>query len=236
VGIIDDPFPLLQYDCINAVILNRVSDEVKRSRAAPDLRAERVARTESQVIEAARELFLEHGYVATTLAQISQRARVAERTVYVRFGTKASLFRKVVDQALVGDAEPIDVAHRPQTRNAMTAATLHERIEALADVSIGIAERAGALFEVAAQAEGIEPELAEAAQAGRRATADLSRSFWDRAATDGLLADRLHAAGLAILTDILICADTQVHLRRTHGWSAPTHRALIIDTLTALTR
>ena len=131
---------------------------------------------------------------------------------------------------------PVDVAHRPQTRTAMTAATLHERIEALADVSIGIAERAGALFEVATQAEGIEPEVAEAAQAGRRATADLSRSFWDRAATDGLLTGRLHAADLAIVTDILICADTQVHIRRTHRWSARTQRALIIDTLTALTR
>ena len=81
------------------------------------------------MIEAAREPFLEHGYVATTPAQISQRARLAERTVPVRFGTKASLFKRVVDQALVCDAEPIDVAHRPRTRDAMTADALQERIE-----------------------------------------------------------------------------------------------------------
>jgi len=195
-----------------------------------------VARTEAELIDAARALFLDHGYVATTLAQIAQRAGVAARTVYVRFGTKASLFKRVVDRALVGDAEPIDVAHRPRTHDAMTADTLAERIDALADVSIGIAERAGALFEVAAQAEGLEPELAEAAQAGRRATTDLCRSFWRHAAADGLLANGLDAASLAVATDVLVCADTVVHLRHAHGWSAPAHRSLIIDTLTALTR
>jgi AcrR family transcriptional regulator len=213
-----------------------VSDDVKGQPSAPDLRARRVARTEAELIEAARALFLDQGYVATTLAQIAERAGVAARTVYVRFGTKASLFKRVVDVALVGDAEAIDVAHRPRTRDAMTADTLAERIEALADVCVGIAGRAGALFEVAAQAEGLEPELAEAAQAGRRATTDLCRSFWGRAAEDGLLLDGIDPARLAILTDVLICADTVVHLRRAHDWSAPTHQSLIVDNLTALTR
>lgn len=195
-----------------------------------------MARTEAELIDAARVLFLEQGYVATTLAQIAQRAGIAPRTVYVRFGTKASLFRRVIDQALAGDAEPIEVRHRPRTRDAMDANTLTERIDALADVSSGIAERAGALFEVAAQAESVEPEVAQAAQAGRRATADLCTSFWAQAAADGLLADELDPAGLALTTDLLICADTLVHLRRTHDWSASKHRSLIIDTLTALTR
>ena len=212
-----------------------MSDDVKRGATpAPDLRAERVARTEAELIEAARALFLEHGYVATTLAQIAQRAGVAARTVYVRFGTKAALFRRVVDQALVGDTEPIDVAHRPGTRAAMTADTLAERIDAFADVCIGIADRAGALFEVAAQAEGSEPEVAEAAQAGRRETAALCKSFWGRAADDGLLADGLDAASLAVVTDVLICADTVVHLRRTKAWSPKAHRSRVVDTLTAL--
>ena len=217
-----------------------MSDDVKTpSSAGPDLRAARVARTETELIDAARSLFLQQGYVATTLAQIAQRAGLAARTVYVRFGTKAALFRRVVDRALVGDADPIDVAHRPRTQDAMAAPTLAERIDALAEVSVGIADRAGALFEVAAQAEGLEPELAHAAQAGRRATAELCQAFWEHAAADGLLADladQADPARLALLTDTLSCADTVVHLRRAHGWSAPAHRALIVDTLAALTR
>lgn len=214
-----------------------MSEDVKRqSLTTPDLRARRVARTEAQLIEAASVLFLDQGYVATTLAQIAERAGVAARTVYVRFGTKAALFSRVVDQALVGDPEPVDVAHRPRTQDAMTADTLAERIEALADVSVGIAERAGQLFEVAAQSEGLEPELAEAAQAGRHATTQLCQSFWDHAAADGLLAKGLQPERLTVVTDVLLCADTVVHIRRAHGWSAAVHRSLIVDTLTALTR
>jgi AcrR family transcriptional regulator len=213
-----------------------MSQDVKgKSLTTPDLRASRVARTEAQLIEAAGVLFLDQGYVATTLAQIAEHAGVAARTVYVRFGTKAALFSRVIDQALVGDAEPVDVAHRPRAHDAMTADTLAERIEALADVSVGIAERAGPLFEVAAQSEGLEPELAEAARAGRRATTRLCRSFWEHAAADGLLAKGLHPERLTVVTDVLLCADTVVHIRRTHGWSAAVHRSLIVDTLTALT-
>ena len=212
-----------------------MSDDVKGPPlSTPDLRARRVARTEAQLIEAASALFLEQGYVGTTLAQIAEHAGVATRTVYVRFGTKAALFIRVVDQALVGDAEPVDVAHRPRAQDAMAAGTLAERIEALADVSVGIAERAGPLFEVAVQAEGLEPELAEAAQAGRRATTQLCRSFWDHAAADGLLKKGLHPERLTVVTDVLLCSDTVVHIRRTHGWSAADYRSLIVDTLTAL--
>lgn len=186
-------------------------------------------------MDAAHDLFLEQGYVATTLAQVAERASLAARTVYVRFGTKAALFRRVVDRALVGDTEPIDVAHRPRTIEAMTAPSLEARIAALADVCVGVAERAGPLFEVAAQAEAVEPEVAEAARAGRRATVDLCGEFWRRASADGLLRDDANPAGLAVVTDLLVCADTTVHLRRVDGWSAPVYRALVVDTLMALT-
>lgn len=185
-------------------------------------------------MDAAQELFLEQGYVATTLAQVAHRAGLAARTVYVRFGTKAALFGRVIDRALVGDTEPVDVAHRPGTTQAMTADTLQARIQALADVSIGVAERAGPLFEVAAQAEAVEPEVAQAATAGRRATADLSTEFWWHAAADGLISDKLDLEALAVVTDLLVSADSIVHLRRTRDWSASAHRQLMVETLTTL--
>jgi AcrR family transcriptional regulator len=209
-------------------------DDVKSDRTARGLGALRVARTEAVLMDAAHDLFLEQGYVATTLTQVAERAGLAPRTVYVRFGTKAALFRRVVDRALVGDTEPIDVAHRPRTIEAMTAGSLDARIEAFADVCVGVADRAGPLFEVAAQAEAVEPEVAEASGAGRRATADLCSEFWRHASADGLLRDDADPVALAVVTDLLVCADTTVHLRRTRGWSAAAHRALVIDTLTTL--
>lgn len=208
-----------------------MDDDVK----SQNLRASRVARTEAALVAAARELFLDRGYAATSLTEITERAGLAARTVYVRFGSKAALFRRVVDEALVGDSEPIDVAHRPVVLRAMQAPTMTERVTALAEASVGIAERAGALFEVAAQAEGVEPEIEQAFQAGRAATATLAEQFWTAAARDGLVPNR-RLAQLTTITDLLTCADTVVHLRRTGAWSARRYRALIIDTLTALVR
>jgi len=209
-------------------------EEVNTGSGGRALSAQRVARTEAELMDAAQELFLEQGYVATTLAQVAQRAGLAARTVYVRFGTKAALFTRVVDRALVGDTEPVDVAHRPGMTQAMTADSLQARIKAFADASIGVAERAGALFEVAAQAEAVEPEVAQAATAGRRATMELCTEFWRQAAADGLISGELDRDDLAVVTDLLVSADTTVHLRRTRGWSASSHRRLVVDALTTL--
>jgi len=73
------------------------------------LRQAQTALTEQRIVAAATELFLADGYVATTLEAVARRARVAARTVYVRFGTKAALFKRVVDVAIVGDTEQVDV-------------------------------------------------------------------------------------------------------------------------------
>ena len=185
-------------------------------------------------MDAAQDLFLEQGYVPTTLAQVAERAGLAPRTVYLRFGTKAALFRRVIDRALVGDTEPVDVAHRPRATEAMSADTLAARIDAFTDVCIGVARRAGPLFEVAAQAEAVEPDVARAAAAGRQATLELCTTFWQQARTDRLVGDGADPPTLATVTDLLVCADAVVHLRRTGGWSASAHRDLVIDALTAL--
>jgi hypothetical protein len=70
---------------------------------------------------------------------------------------------------------------------------------------------------VTERATGIQSVLAcLGAQAGRRATAGLAAAFWRRAAADDLLREHADRKLLAITTDVLICADTMVHLRRTH--------------------
>ena len=98
----------------------------------PPLRQAQVAHTEERILAAATELFLAEGYAATTLAAVASRARVAARTVYVRFGTKAALFKRVIDVAIVGDTEPVNVLGRAWTRSAFSAPTAAARITAFA--------------------------------------------------------------------------------------------------------
>ena len=53
------------------------------------------ARTQ-ELIEAAGRLFLHHGYTKVSLETIAREARVAVRTIYVKFGGKAGLLRAVL--------------------------------------------------------------------------------------------------------------------------------------------
>jgi AcrR family transcriptional regulator len=219
----------MQSDCTDAVRLHLVSGDVK------GLRGARVAATEERILTAARELFVRKGYHATTLTEVANTAGVGHRTVYLRFGTKAALLKRVTDIAVAGDADPSDVAHRDWFHTALGAPTLDERVDALADGITELMHRAGDLFEVVQQAQPAEPLLAEAFQAGREATRHNLHTFVHRAVTDGLLGS--HAVDVAWLqeTAALVChAETYILLRRTTHWSIGDYHDWLAATLRRL--
>ena len=95
----------------------------------PRLRQAQIAHTEQRILAAATSLFLADGYLATTLEAVARLAEVGTRTVYVRFGTKAALFKRVVDVAIAGDTEPVDVLGRDWMQAALTGSDTAGRIE-----------------------------------------------------------------------------------------------------------
>lgn len=54
-------------------------------------------------LEHARRLFLEHGYTATTVAEVAQAVGVSAATIYKTYGGKAGLVRDLCTQALAGE-------------------------------------------------------------------------------------------------------------------------------------
>ena len=207
----------------------------------PDLRAARVADTEERIVRAATELFVADGYAATTLAAVAQAAGVGARTVYVRFGTKAALLKRVVDVAIVGDTALVDLAGRDWFAVATTAPTAGERITALAASSRAIMTRAGGLLAVAQQAESTEPLVAAAAQAGREATLANFRTVWSTMDKDGLLPAGADVAWLVRTTATLCAAETFLLYARMHGhtpaeygtWLEATLRRLVAASVVA---
>ena len=53
-------------------------------------------RRKAKVMEIATDLFVHHGYAATSLVDIAKGAGVATRTLYQHFGDKEALFRDVI--------------------------------------------------------------------------------------------------------------------------------------------
>ncbi|MGW3960936.1 TetR/AcrR family transcriptional regulator [Amycolatopsis sp. NPDC005003] len=67
-------------------------------------RREAAAQTRQAILDAARSLFAEHGYPATTIQEIAAAARVATATVYASVGGKAQLLEHLITLG-AGDAE-----------------------------------------------------------------------------------------------------------------------------------
>jgi AcrR family transcriptional regulator len=202
---------MMQCYCKIAVILHRVTKDVN----PVGLRAARVRENEERIVRAAHELFARDGYQATTLTAVADAAGVAHRTVYVRFGTKAALLKRVIDVALVGDLAPVDVISREWYRIATTAPTLEERIAAVAKGSARLMASAADVIAVAREAEPTEPLLAAAARAGRAATREAVRTFWTRARDDKLLPDGCDLTWLTDTTSALAHAETYLLMRET---------------------
>jgi AcrR family transcriptional regulator len=211
-----------------------VISDVNPTGALPSLRQAQVAHTEQRILAAAAELFLEGGYLATTLEAVARRAQVGARTVYLRFGTKAALFKRVVDVAIVGDTEPVDVLGRDWVQAALTAPTAAERIAASAAAGRQIMQRTGALFAVAQQAAAVEPLIAGFWQQGREQSRRVHALFWTRMAEDGLLDPAVDLAWLIDTTAILAAAETYLLVTRMIGWNLDAYERWLARTFSQL--
>ncbi|HEX4705134.1 MAG TPA: TetR/AcrR family transcriptional regulator [Pseudonocardiaceae bacterium] len=200
----------------------------------PDRRQRQVARTEQLIVRAATELFLADGYVPTTLAAVAAAADVGLRTVYVRFGTKAALFKRVVDVAIVGDTEEVDVLGRASTGDAFNAPTVERRVAAMAAVGRAIMARTGALFAVAQQAATVEPLIAEQWQSGREQSRHVQRVVWTKMADDGLLPEDHDIDRIIDTASVLGAAETYLLITRMLGWDLDTYETWLRDTLIRL--
>ncbi|MEO7060134.1 MAG: helix-turn-helix domain-containing protein [Lapillicoccus sp.] len=209
---------------------------VSRQQPETDLRAARRADTEERLLTAAEELFVRDGYTGTTLAAVAARAGVSARTVYVRFGTKAALLKRLIDVTIGGDTQDLDVTERAWFQTALTAPTLPERIAAIATGGRQLMERTADVMAVAQQAEPMEPLIAAAAQAGREATRDGIRHLCQRAADDGLLPAGTDVTWLGDTLGLLAGPDAYQLIVRTHGWDPDAYQAWYEETWTRLTR
>ena len=211
-----------------------MTSDVNPPASGGTLREAQTALTEQRIVAAATELFLADGYVATTLEAVARRARVAARTVYVRFGTKAALLKRVVDVAIVGDTQPVDVLGRDWMQQALTAATLAKRVAAAAAAGRQIMERTGALFGVAQQAAAVEPLIAAFWQEGRSQLRYGQEVFWTRLAEDELLPDGADLAWLVDTASVMLAAETYLLVTRMFGWGLDAYQEWLGLTLSRL--
>jgi AcrR family transcriptional regulator len=194
----------------------------------------RSALTEARLIAAASRLFVDRGWRATTLAEIAHEAGVGARTVYVRFGTKATLFVRVMDVAVGGDTDPTVLADRDWVRATMTGPTLDDRITAQADGLAQLFARLGPLMPALREAEVDDPDIAARSQAAREETARHNAAFWAQLAADQLTSSALDLDWVIATSTLLGAADTYLLMTQTLRWTPAEYRTWRHRTWTSL--
>jgi len=112
------------------------------------------------VLAAARDLFIERGYVATTIHAIADRAGVSAETVYSRFGNKRALLSQLVDVSIAGDVDAPPILGQDWVRELRDEPDAHRRLRMLASRGRRILERRAAVDEVVRGAASADPEIA----------------------------------------------------------------------------
>ena len=119
-----------------------MSSPVKpRRRYDSTARQEQARQTRRAVLHAARRLFLDSGYGATTVAAIAREAGVSVETVYKTFGNKPGLVKAVFDVSIVGDDEPVPLLQRERVQRIRAEPDPRRKLEMYGEHLIETAPR-----------------------------------------------------------------------------------------------
>ena len=132
----------------NSIRIKAAKPRVKRKKLNQAGRptASELERRKGRVMEVATQLFVEHGFAATSLVDIARDAGVATRTLYQHFGDKEAIFREVIyardaEAALLPPTvEPGDTLHSALLRVSHYAYTVTYRDQSVGLMRLMIAE------------------------------------------------------------------------------------------------
>jgi AcrR family transcriptional regulator len=205
-------------------------------RAYDTRRREAQARqTQRHIAETARELFIERGYVATSIRDIAERAGVSVQTIYNAFeGGKAAIFRRVMDIVVVGDDEPMAVAERPEYLAMFETRDAKELLSIAVGLSVALYRRMEPLIPTIRAAVAGDSSLAEdwRANYGRNLyegmTAGMARLAELRALRTGV-----DAARAADIIWAVLSLENYEALVVERGWAPDEYAAWALDALRA---
>ncbi|HYS35074.1 MAG TPA: helix-turn-helix domain-containing protein [Pseudonocardiaceae bacterium] len=197
-------------------------------------RLEQAAATRQAVLTAAKGLFVDKGYAATTVAEIAERARVSVDTVYATAGRKPALLRALVETAISGTDRAVPAEQRDYVTRIQAAATAHDKIIIYAHAVTGIQQRMAPVFLALRDAATTDNDCAAlwAEIAQRRATN--MRTFAADLRATGQLRDDLTDDQVADIIWSMNAAEYWVLLVRERAWTPDQFAAWLTDAWTRL--
>lgn len=194
-------------------------------------RLAQVRATRLRVIEAAKGLFIENGYPATTLESVADAADVPLPTLYRLFGSKRTLLTAVLDTSFVGDDEPIAFVDRQAVQSALSEPDPKKMLDALARIGREFMDRSSAILHVLASAAQVDNEaagvLAEIRRQRHTGQSRIVAALLDRGALD----PSLKPAEAADFVYLLWSPDAHWILTVERGWTPEQYEAWLSRSL-----
>ena len=189
--------------------------------------------TRRVIVSAARELFVEDGYVATTIEKIAERAGVSKPTVFASVGNKRALLKAARDLAMAGDDEPVPVAERSWFQEALLEPDPRQSVRLHARNVARMHRQAGDVVEVLRAAAGADEELRKLWQTAERERRADAAVFIDALRRKGPLRDGLDRdSGIDIMW-LFTGPEAFQRLVRDRRWSLPRYEEWLTQTFLA---
>ena len=193
----------------------------------------RLART--AVVQAARALFLERGYAATTIEAISELSDVPPATVYRLFSSKLGILKALLDVSIAGDEEAIPLQDRPHVRALLADPDPRNQLSGFAGITCGIMSRTEPIHQILVSAAGADPDaaalLAEQTRHRQQGQARMARSL----ARARALRPELRERDAADIIHALMSPEVYRLLVGDRGWGPQRYerwlRGILIDQL-----
>ena len=183
------------------------------------------------VVEAARALFLERGYSATTIETISDLSDVPPATVYRLFSSKLGILRALLDVSIAGDDEAVALEDRPHVRTLLTDPDPRNQLSGFAGITRGIMSRAEPVHRILVSAAGSDPDaaalLAEQTRQRQQGQARIARSL----ARAGALRPKLRERDAADIIHALMSPEVYRLLVCDRGWPPERYEQWLKDIL-----
>jgi AcrR family transcriptional regulator len=187
------------------------------------------------VVQAARTLFLERGYAATTIEAISELSDVPAATVYRLFSAKLGILKALLDISVAGDDEEVGIEDRPHVRELLANPDPRSQLSGFAGITRGIMARTEPLYRILVSAAASDPDaaalLTEQTRHRQQGQARIARSL----ARAGALRPKLRERDAADVIHALMSPEVYRLLVGDRGWAPERYeqwlKAILIDQL-----
>jgi AcrR family transcriptional regulator len=171
------------------------------------------------VVDAARALFLDRGYQATTIDAISERSDVPPATVYRLFSSKLGILKALLDVSIAGDDQARPVPDRPDVAALLDAKDPQRLLAGLAAVTVAINVRSSDVYRILSSASASDPAAAALLAEYQRARDEGQGRFARSLARAGALRQGLRERDAADLIHALMSPELYRLLVVDRGWT-----------------